>query len=335
MAEIQNILEIQPNKISKDLTSYNFLFYSKPGVGKTTLAVKMFPKHFIIGAEYGFKGIPGALGVPVPDYYSLSQYVNQLDTDAAREKFDTIIVDTTTKIGKMLEEYILSQYGKNFMGDCKQHGGAYPLIDRYYDLVFNRLKARGYNFVYICHANEIEVKDSDGVFQYYRYTPKMSDRMRNLIEPEVDYIWYVGKDDNAADNENRFVITDATIKNEGKSRTNLPIKVIINDGAVNLKDLLIKGILEKGGDMITEDRAKTTVVQGNYEERDYREVISSINALGQELVNLNKSAQAMEIVNNGLGTDSNGVQRTLASMTQLNYQVLIKIETDLKALKDS
>ena len=164
MAQILDILNIQPNKISTDLTSYNFLLYSMPGIGKTSLAVSLFPeKHFILGAEYGFKGIPGAIGVAVPDYFSLNQYVKQLDTVEARERFDTIIVDTTSKIGSMIEEYVLSQYGKNFLGDCKQHGGAYPLINRYYDLAFNKLKARGYNFVYICHANETSVTNEEGL----------------------------------------------------------------------------------------------------------------------------------------------------------------------------
>ena len=58
---IQNILKLEPNKISTDLTSYNFLLYAPPGIGKTTFATLMFPERsLILGFEYGFKGIPKA-----------------------------------------------------------------------------------------------------------------------------------------------------------------------------------------------------------------------------------------------------------------------------------
>ena len=122
---IQDILNLQPNQVTNDITSYNFLLYSSPGIGKTTWATKMFPERaLIIGAEFGYKGIQGAIGVPVPDYYTLLQYVDQLDTDAAREKYDTLIIDTTTKVGEMIENYILSMFGKDSLSDCKSHGGA-------------------------------------------------------------------------------------------------------------------------------------------------------------------------------------------------------------------
>lgn len=331
MAQILDILNIQPNKISTDLTSYNFLLYSMPGIGKTSLAVSLFPeKHFILGAEYGFKGIPGAIGVAVPDYFSLNQYVKQLDTVEARERFDTIIVDTTSKIGSMIEEYVLSQYGKNFLGDCKQHGGAYPLINRYYDLAFNKLKARGYNFVYICHANETSVTNEEGVELYKRYSPKMSDRIRNLIEPEVDYTFFLTLDKDG----NRIVVTDNTPKNVGKQRNNLPTCVKLEKDAKTLKEEIAKGILEKGGEFITNEKTITTVVQGKIEERPYTEVIEEIKTVGKKLAMTPLGLEAREITNNGLGTDSDGRQRTLNEMTQLNYQVLIKILADLKALEE-
>lgn len=332
MTQIMNILEIQPNKLSTDLTSYNFLLYSEPGVGKTTLAVNMFKKHFIIGAEYGFKGIPGAVGVSVPDYFALSQYVKQLDTAEAREKFDTIIVDTSSKIGSIIEEYVLSMYGKNFMGDCKNHGGAYPLINRYYDLAFNKLKARGYNFVYICHS-DVEIfrnEAGDEINRYYR--PSLKDRLRKMIEPEVDYIFFLTKDKEG----NRIAVTDSTTKNFGKSRSNLPTVVSIENEGKELLEALRNGIVEKGGELITEERANTTAIQKESSERDYLEVITEIKKLGMELSQKDREVAkaAMEITNNALGTNDDGVQRKLDEMTQLNYQVLIKILADLTDLKE-
>ena len=325
---IQNILEIKPNVISNDITSYNFLLYSPPGVGKTTWATKLFPeKSLIIGAEFGYKGIAGAKGVPVPDYYTLLQYVDQLDTDEAKAMYDTLIIDTTTKIGEIIETYILSMFGKDSLGECKAHGGAYPLINRYYNLAFNRLKARGYNFVYICHSATEEIKNDKNEVVGYRYKPKMNDRINSLIEPEVDYTFFLTLD---KDGE-RIMVTDNTTKNVGKQRTNLPtvMKLDIDKFMEEYK----KGIEIKSEGNYTDVKISNNVTGFKSEDRDYKKIVKEIKLLGQELAKVGKLNDATAIVNNRLGKDDNGIQRTLDTCTQENVQMLETILFEIKKLK--
>lgn len=324
---IQDILNLQPNVISNDITSYNFLLYSTPGIGKTTWALKLFPKRSIIlGAEFGWKGIPSAIGVPVPDYYTLLQYVDQLDTDAAREVYDTIIVDTTTRIGEIIESYILSMYGKDSLGECKNHGGAYPLINRYYNLAFNRLKARGYNFVYICHAATEELKNEKGEVVGHKYKPKMSDRINSLIEPEVDFTFFLTLNKDG----NRIMVTDNTPKSVGKQRTDLPTYMPL-DIDVFRKEYE-KGIKVKGKDKVTDEKIVNNVTGFKQSERDYKEVVAEIKKKGQELAKVDKLNDASAIVNNRLGKNDNGVQRTLDECTQENVQMLETILMELHKL---
>lgn len=324
---IQDILNLQPNQVTNDITSYNFLLYSSPGIGKTTWATKMFPERaLIIGAEFGYKGIQGAIGVPVPDYYTLLQYVDQLDTDAAREKYDTLIIDTTTKVGEMIENYILSMFGKDSLSDCKSHGGAYPLINRYYNLAFNRLKARGYNFVYICHSVAIEIKNEKNEVIGYKYKPKMSDRINSLIEPEVDYTFFLTLDNDG----NRILVTDNTPKNVGKHRTDLPLIIPMDIDKFN--EEFKKGADAKAGGKATSEKINNNVTSFKQTERDYKEVVKEIKELGQSLAMLNKLNDATAIVNNRLGKDDNGIQRTLDNCTQENVQMLETIILELKKL---
>ena len=325
---IHNILDLQPNTITNDITSYNFLLYALPGIGKTTFATELFPERaLILGAEFGYKGIAGAIGVPVPDYYTLLQYVDQLDTDAAKAKYDTLIIDTTTKIGEIIETYILSMFGKDSLGECKNHGGAYPLINRYYNLAFNRLKSRGYNFVYICHAATEEVKNEKGEVTGVKYRPKMSDRINSLIEPEVDYTFFLTLDNKG----DRIMVTDNTTKNVGKQRTNLPTIMPLDIN--KFREEFAKGVKEKAGDKITTEKINNNVVGFSKEERNYKEVVAEIKALGRELAELEKLNDATAIVNNRLGKDDNGIQRTLDSMTQENIQMLETIVLELNKIK--
>ena len=329
MANILDILNLQPNTVTNDITSYNFLLYSPPGMGKTTFATKLFPERaLILGAEFGYKGIPGVIGVPIPDYFTLLQYADQLDTDAAREKYDTLIVDTTTKIGEMIENYILSMYGKDSLSDCKSHGGAYPLINRYYNLVFNKLKARGYNFVYICHSTAIEIKNDKKEVIGYRYKPKMSDRINSLVEPEVDYTFFITQNEQGE----RIIVTDNNPKSVGKQRTNLPLVMPLD---INVfMDEFKKGVEEKAGSAITTQKISNNVTGFKSQDRDYREVVAEIKQLGQKFAEKGLLNDATAIVNNRLGKDDNGLQRTLDGCTQENIQMLETIILDLRKLEE-
>lgn len=324
---LQQLLNLEPNKLTTDLKSYNFLIYAKPGLGKTTFATELFgDRALILGAEFGYKGIPNAMGMPVADFPSLMNLANALDTKEAREKFDTLIVDTTTKIGDMIENFILSQYGKEKMGDCLPHGGAYPLINRYYNMVFNKLKARGYNFVYICHAGTEDIKNDKGEKIDEKYFPKMSDRINSLIEPEVDYTLFLTLN---KDGE-RIIVTDRTTKNVGKKRTDLPL--VMNLNADKFKEELRKGIEEKAKGQVTNEKKETTVVGFKKESRDYKELVQEIKDLGRVLTDNGKGQDALAIVNNRLGQDGNGRQRSLDICTQENEEVLLMILDELKRL---
>lgn len=324
---IQNILKLEPNKISTDLTSYNFLLYAPPGIGKTTFATLMFPERsLILGFEYGFKGIPKAIGVAIPDYPSAIDYVEQLDTDEARAMYDTLIIDTTTKVGEIIENYILSIYGKNSLGECKSHGAAYPLINRYYNLAFNRLKARGYNFVYICHSKSIEIKDEDGNTIGERFIPKMSDRIAGLIEPEVDYTFFLTQDKDGK----RIIVTDNNPKSIGKTRTPLPL-VMPLDIDLFLTEFK-KGAEEKAKGFITKEKVETTAINFKKKERNYKEVVEEIKATGKKLIEKNRNNEAFAIVNNILGKDDNNVQRTLDDCTQNNIEALETILNELNKI---
>lgn len=322
---IQDILNLKPNVITNDLSSYNFLIYGDSGLGKTTLAVELFPKSIILGAEYGFKGINGAVGVSVPDFYTLMQYADALDTEEARAKYDTIIVDTTTKIGEIIETYILSMYGKNSLSECGGFGKAYNLINRFYSQVFDKLKSRNYNFVYLCHTKATDVKQGDEVL-YQKYSPKMSDRLDSLISPEVDYCLFLTLDKEGS----RKIITDSTPKNFAKRRTDLPLSMPLN--AEVFKEEFAKGVEAKSKGNLTTERKDTTVVAAKPEEIDYKILVKEIKVLGAKAKEVGKIKDALAIVNNGMGMDDNNIQRSIDDATKENTQTLMNIKAQLEKL---
>lgn len=328
MSDILDLNNIPKNVLTTDLSSFNFLLYSLPGMGKTTFAVETFDSErtLLLAFEMGAKGIPGARPVPIPDYVTFLKYVDQLDTDEIRAKYDTLIIDTVSRASEYIESYILSMYGKNTIGECGSHGKAYTLINRFWGLAMNRLKARGYNFVYIAHANEEVLKNSNGEEIGKYYTPKLSSRVAGLVEPEVDYTFLITLNQAGE----RILVTDNTVKCKGKQRTPLP--TIMKLDSELFKEEFIKGIKSKSNGEVINERTVTTVVEMANKERDYKELIEEIKSLGNALQEQGKGKEAIQIVNSLLGQDDNGIQRTLDIMTQDNIQVLEVILMDLKKL---
>lgn len=328
MNNILDLNNVPVNVLSKELTSYNFLLYSLPGMGKTTFAVETFDKErtLLLAFEIGSKGIVGARPVPIPDYATFLRYVDQLCTEEIRKKYDTLIIDTATKLGECIEEYILSTFGKLSLGDCKAHGGAYPLINRYWNMAMDRIKSMGYNIVYICHANEESIKNEKGEEIEKYYSPKLSNRIAGLIEPETDYTFFLCLNKK---NE-RIIVTDNTIKNKGKHRTPLPT-IIPMDSEIFKKEF-INGIEKKSNGTATNERIKSTVNEYKAEERDYKVVVAEIKELGNKAKEVGKMKEALEIVNLGLGTNDDNSQRTLDMASQVNIQMLEVIKDKLEKL---
>ena len=89
---------------------------------------------------------------------------------------------------------------------------------------------------------------------------------------------------------------------------------------------------EKAGDKTTTEKISNNVVGFKSESRNYLEVVQEIKALGQSLAAQGKLNNATAIVNNRLGKDDNGLQRTLDIMTQENVEMLETIILELKKL---
>ena len=175
-------------------------------------------------------------------------------------------------------------------------------------------------------GNEYEIKNEKNEVIGYKYKPKMSDRINSLIEPEVDYTFFLTLDNDG----NRILVTDNTPKNVGKHRTDLPLIIPMDIDKFN--EEFKKGADAKAGGKATSQKINNNVTGFKQTERDYKEVVKEIKELGQSLAMQNKLNDATAIVNNRLGKDDNGIQRTLDNCTQENVQMLETIILELKKL---
>ena len=205
--QIANLMDLQPSTVSKDIRDNSMLIFGASGIGKTPLALEIYGKErtLLMAFENSANGIAGAYVVNVDSYATLTAYLGQLQNPAMREKFDTIIIDTLFLLDYMCEQSVLQQYGKSLIRDCLAYNAGYKIIDQKFLNVIKQLQKMGYSLCYVAHPVEKKVKGANGV-EHTRIEPKVSDRIANLLLPEVDIRLYCGYDENGQ----RAIYTQST-----------------------------------------------------------------------------------------------------------------------------
>lgn len=88
-----NLLNIEPHKVSKDLSGYITYIYGAPKTGKTTLAVQM-PKTLLLAFERGYNALPGVIAQDVTSWGDMKQVMRELKKPEVKANFDAVVVDT-------------------------------------------------------------------------------------------------------------------------------------------------------------------------------------------------------------------------------------------------
>lgn len=111
-----NLLNIQPHKVSKDLSGYITYIYGAPKTGKTTLAVQM-PKTLLLAFERGYNALPGVIAQDITSWSEMKQVMRELKKPEVRATFDAVVVDTIDIASDFCQKYICQQKGIEALGD--------------------------------------------------------------------------------------------------------------------------------------------------------------------------------------------------------------------------
>lgn len=196
MASI-DIFSVAPHQVSRDMRGYSVFMYGGWKTGKTTTAVK-FPKHFLLAFEKGYSAIPGAMALPINSWSEFKQVLRQLKTDEAKEKFETIIVDTADIAYDYCVKYICSNNGVDAIGDIG-YGKGYGLVEKEFDEALRSIVQLGYGLVVISHETDKTFKNENGT-EFNKIVPTLDKRANNVLARMCDIIGYTRS---VTDNDNK------------------------------------------------------------------------------------------------------------------------------------
>lgn len=208
MADI-NILDIEPNKISRDLKGKFVLIFGNAKTGKTSFS-SLFPKPLLVAFERGYNALSGIKAVDINRWVDFKKVCSQLRKPEARETYETIVIDTVGIATDMCEKYILGQNDIDTLSDLPW-GQAWTLYRKEFESTFRELTYLGYGIVFIAHSKykPTAFKDAEGNAISCVY-PDINSTGMSVVNRLVDVIAYLSVEFDSTGKSNRYLYTRQT-----------------------------------------------------------------------------------------------------------------------------
>lgn len=207
MADI-DILSIQPNKVNASLSGKTLLLYGKNKSGKTTFCTKEMPKPLLCAFEKGYNAIPGVKAIDVTKWTQFKQIVKQLDSPAAKEMYESVIIDTVDIMASLCESFVCQQAGVASLSDVP-FGKLYGEYSKEMTNILRKITMMGYGLAFIAQEDIKIVKDDKGE-DIEKLQPMLDKRALKIVNAIVDFILYIGQEWDEQGNCNRFFYTRNT-----------------------------------------------------------------------------------------------------------------------------
>lgn len=182
-----DLLAIEPNKVSTDLSGYVTYIFGAPKVGKSSLAAKM-PKALMLATEPGWHAIPGIIAQDIHTWGEFKQVVRELRKPEVHEKFQSIIVDTYDIAVTICEKYICQREGVDNISDLA-YGKGTRMVKNELEDTLRSIVQMGYALFIIAHDRDKTFKKQNGE-EYNQIVPSISPSYNEVAANMADIYAY-------------------------------------------------------------------------------------------------------------------------------------------------
>lgn len=315
-----NLLNIEPHKVSRDLSGYITFIYGAYKTGKTTLATQM-DGALLLAFERGYNALPGVRPIDVANWSEMRQIYRELKKPEVQNVYKAVVVDTIDVAADKCKKYICQQNDIEELGDLPYGKGWSKFKDEFNE-IFRGLTQLGYAVFFIGHDKE--AKDNDGNITNIRSA--LSNSTREVIAGMADIYGYAKQA--GADRNSILVLRDKT----GFIECGCRFKYVPNEIDMNyqclvntIHEAIDKEAMEHGGKYVTDEPIKPRAEK----EYDFDAMIAQINEHIGTLMSLNQSnsIKITAIIEKYLGKG-----KKVAECTPTQCEQLELIQQDLAEL---
>ena len=283
-----NLLNLTPNKVSRDLSGYITYIYGPGGAGKTTLGVST-PKPLLLAFEKGYNALPGVLAQDITTWGQMKEVLRELKKPEVKEAFKTIVVDTVDIASVLCEKYVCNQLGIENIGDGGWSTNGWAKVKREWENTFRAITMEGYAVVFISHSKDKTFKPKNAP-EYNQIVPSCSTAYNEIIKNMADIMGYIDVDGNTR----KLVLRSNDGSIDCKCRFKY-ITPVINFSYQSLVDALNEAIdkeaTETGNKFITNERARVTSTV----EYDYDALMAEFSDLAGALMSKDQTKYGPKI----------------------------------------
>lgn len=203
MAKV-SIMDIQPTRLCKDLRGRFVEIFGREKSGKTSTAV-MWPKPLLCAFEKGYNALVNVYAADIDNWSTFKDICRQLKKDEAKQKYQTVIIDTVGIAYSMCEDYVKSQHGVTEIGEIPW-GRGFKMLREEFEKTFRELSKQGYAIVFIAHSKSklTDVVDKDGN-RLEQISPNLPSSCAEAVNGMVDVIAYLGVEYDENRNSSRWL----------------------------------------------------------------------------------------------------------------------------------
>lgn len=184
---LEDLLELQPSTISRDLSGYITYIFGAPKVGKTTLARDM--QALIVACEDGTRALTGAYAQKAKNWADIRALMRYCKDDRLKERYKAIAIDTIDVAAAYCEKYVCSQLDIQTLGEGGWTKNGWSVFKKEFEEVFRTITMEGYAVLFISHDKTEEVTRPDGT-KFNKIVATAPSSTNNIIKNMADIIAY-------------------------------------------------------------------------------------------------------------------------------------------------
>lgn len=318
-----DLLSLQPNKVSRDLSGYITYIYGPGGAGKTTFGASC-KDSLLLAFEIGYKAIPGVRAQAIQTWGEVKHVLRELKKPEVKNVFKTIVVDTVDIASQLCEKYMCSQLGIENIGDGGWTTNGWAKAKKEWEQTWRAFTMEGYAVVFISHSKDKVFKRKDGS-EYNQIVPSCPTAYEEIIKNMVDLMGYI----DVNNGERKLVLRSADDSIDCKSRFKM-IAPIITFGYNELVEALNEAIDKEAsltdGAFVTDESFKTPeVVNYNFDAliEEFQNLVGTVMTKSQS-----NAPKLTSIVDRYLGKGKK-VSDATPEQAELIYLIINDIKSDL------
>lgn len=319
-----DLLNLEPTKVSRDLSGYITYIYGVPKVGKTTFGTQM-PKSLLIAFEKGYNALGGIKAVDINTWGEFKALMRELKKPEVQEVYKSLIIDTIDVAAALCDKYICNQLGIENLGDGGWTVNGWAKYKKEFEDAFRSLTMMGYAVLFISHSQDKSFKKKDGT-EYNQVVPTAQKSVNDIAKAMADI--YACAD--IVNGERKLILRSVDGEYDVGCRFKY-IEPVINFSYQDLVNALNTAIdkeaTETQGKYVTDERV-TINSEPTY---NYDELIEEFNNLISPLMMKNEAyyrPRIASIVEKYLGRGKK-IGDTTPSQAEFIYLINTEIKEDL------